>query len=99
MLSDRNKSAPTLGTLTAALTTIKKALFANIFFGFFINLALFASPLYMMQIYNRVLPSRSLPTLVMLTGLGVFRARRARRARGDARQDHGAAWARGSRVI
>jgi ATP-binding cassette, subfamily C, type I secretion system permease/ATPase len=54
------------------MKSTKNILLANIFFGFFINLALFISPLYTMQIYNRVLPSRSLPTLVMLTGLVCF---------------------------
>ena len=39
-------------------------------FSLFINLTLLLSPLYMLQIYDRVLTSRSLPTLAMLT-LGV----------------------------
>ncbi|MGH6945084.1 MAG: ABC transporter transmembrane domain-containing protein, partial [Geminicoccaceae bacterium] len=51
---------------------MRRMLLTNVAFGFFINLALFASPLYMMQIYNRVLPSRSESTLVMLTGLVCF---------------------------
>jgi ATP-binding cassette subfamily C exporter for protease/lipase len=59
-------------TLSASLRTLKKALLTNVIFSFFINLVLFASPLYMMQIYNRVLPSRSESTLVMLTGLVCF---------------------------
>jgi PrtD family type I secretion system ABC transporter len=54
------------------LRTLRKALLANVLFSFFINLVMFASPLYMMQIYNRVLPSRSESTLVMLTGLVCF---------------------------
>lgn len=36
-------------------------------FSFFINLLLFAAPLYMLQVYDRVLASRSESTLVMLT--------------------------------
>lgn len=39
-------------------------------FSLFINLTLLLSPLYMLQVYDRVLTSRSLPTLAMLT-LGV----------------------------
>ncbi|MDC8772873.1 type I secretion system permease/ATPase [Roseateles albus] len=39
-------------------------------FSLFINLTLLLSPLYMLQVYDRVLASRSLPTLAMLT-LGV----------------------------
>ena len=59
-------------TLRSRLRALKKVLLANALFSFFINLILFASPLYMMQIYNRVLPSRSESTLVMLTGLVCF---------------------------
>jgi PrtD family type I secretion system ABC transporter len=51
---------------------MKRVLLTNVFFSFFINLCLFALPLYMMQIYNRVLPSESESTLVMLTGLVCF---------------------------
>lgn len=40
-------------------------------FSFFINILMLTSPLYMMQIYNRVLPTRSEPTLIVLTGLVV----------------------------
>lgn len=39
-------------------------------FSLFINVTLLLSPLYMLQVYDRVLTSRSLPTLAMLT-LGV----------------------------
>ena len=40
---------------------------ATAFFSFFINLLLFVSPIYMLQVYDRVLSSRSEPTLVMIT--------------------------------
>jgi PrtD family type I secretion system ABC transporter len=59
-------------TLNSELKALKKVLLVNTIFSFFINLILFASPLYMMQIYNRVLPSLSESTLVMLTGLVCF---------------------------
>ena len=42
---------------------------AAIIFSFFINLLMFVSPLYMLQIYDRVITSRSEPTLVALTVL------------------------------
>jgi PrtD family type I secretion system ABC transporter len=66
-----NSGSPVI-TLNSSLRTFKKILVTNVIFSFFINLALFASPLYMMQIYNRVLPSHSESTLVMLTGLVCF---------------------------
>lgn len=65
-------STASSATLNSSLRTLKKALLTNVVFSLFINLVLFASPLYMMQIYNRVLPSRSESTLVMLTGLVCF---------------------------
>jgi ATP-binding cassette, subfamily C, bacterial exporter for protease/lipase len=72
MLPARTKSGSQLVTLNSSLRTLKSTLLTNVIFSFFINLVLFASPLYMMQIYNRVLPSRSESTLVMLTGLVCF---------------------------
>src|SRR5882724_7470183 len=55
--------------LMEALWPCRDAFVAAAAFSFFINLLMLASPLYMMQIYNRVLPSRSEPTLIVLTGL------------------------------
>lgn len=47
-------------------------------FSFFINLLMLTGPLFMLQVYDRVLTSRSIPTLVALTllvvGLYVFMA-------------------------
>jgi len=45
---------------------------ASVIFSFFMNLLMFVSPLYMLQIYDRVLGSRSIPTLVALTVLATF---------------------------
>ena len=42
------------------------------FFSVFVNLAMLTLPLYMLQVYDRVLVSRSLPTLIMLTLGAVF---------------------------
>jgi ATP-binding cassette subfamily C exporter for protease/lipase len=72
MLPAQTNSGSPVTTLNSSLRTLKKVLVTNVIFSFFINLALFASPLYMMQIYNRVLPSHSQSTLVMLTGLVCF---------------------------
>lgn len=54
------------------MPALKRILLTNVIFSFFINLTLLAPSLYMMQIYNRVLPSHSESTLVMLTGLVCF---------------------------
>jgi PrtD family type I secretion system ABC transporter len=52
-----------------ALAPCRGGLLAAAAFSFFINLLQLVLPLYMMQVYNRVLPSRSEPTLLMLTAL------------------------------
>ena len=46
-------------------------LLAVIFFSFFINLLMFVAPLYMLQVYDRVLSSRSEVTLVVITVLAI----------------------------
>jgi PrtD family type I secretion system ABC transporter len=53
--------------LRNALAHCRGAFFATAAFSFVANLLLFASPIYMMQIYDRVLTSRSMPTLLLLT--------------------------------
>lgn len=51
---------------------IKKSLIYVAFFSFFINLLQLTSPLYMLQLYDRVMVSRSENTLLMLTLLIIF---------------------------
>ena len=41
-------------------------------FSFFVNLLMLTVPLYMMQVFDRVLSSRSVDTLYILTGIAVF---------------------------
>jgi PrtD family type I secretion system ABC transporter len=43
-----------------------------VFLSFGVNILMFTGPLYMLQVYDRVLASRSLPTLVVLSGLLIF---------------------------
>jgi PrtD family type I secretion system ABC transporter len=51
----------------AAFAAARPALSTAFALSVFINLTLFASPLYSMQVYDRVLSSRNLGTLTMLT--------------------------------
>lgn len=44
---------------------------ATIVFSFFVNLLMFVGPLYMLQIYDRVLASRNEITLLVITGISV----------------------------
>ena len=50
-----------------ALMATRPAFFTAIVFSFFLNLAALAAPLYMLQIYDRVLQSRNVSTLLLLT--------------------------------
>ena len=51
----------------AALSKSRGAFFMTGVFSFFINLLMLTAPLYMLQVYDRVLASRSEPTLIVLT--------------------------------
>ena len=62
-------SVPPLKDALAACTQGFAALFA---FSMAINVLVLASPLYMMQLYDRVLSSRSTDTLIMLTLIVTF---------------------------
>ena len=55
-----------------ALRATRPALITAVVFSFFINVMALAAPLYMLQVYDRVLVSRSVPTLVVLTLLVAF---------------------------
>lgn len=59
--------------LTQALKACYPALGTTFVLSMFINAAMLASPLYSMQVYDRVLTSRNVSTLVMLTlVVGIF---------------------------
>ncbi len=57
--------------LKLAIRKCSTRLFIVIFFSFFINILMFVAPLHMLQMYDRVLVSRSEVTLIALTGLAV----------------------------
>jgi PrtD family type I secretion system ABC transporter len=50
-----------------ALASVRHAFLTAGIFSLFINVLMLAGPLYMLQVYDRVLTSRSVPTLVALT--------------------------------
>lgn len=62
-MSQSAKASP----LGRALRTCRGAFYATAGFSFVINLLMFTQPLYMLQVYDRVLVSRSEATLVFLT--------------------------------
>lgn len=55
-----------------ALALARPAFLHAVVFGFFINFLGLTGPLYMMQVYDRVLSSRNLSTLISLTAILAF---------------------------
>lgn len=53
--------------IAAGLKDCRRAFWSVAVFSGFVNLLMLAGPLYMLQVYDRVLSSRSVPTLVALT--------------------------------
>jgi ATP-binding cassette subfamily C protein RsaD len=71
MIFTRSAGAkPTI--LDRAVEVMKPAVITAMVFSFFINILALVSPLYMLQVYDRVLSSRNVATLVVLTLLCVF---------------------------
>lgn len=58
--------------LDEALKTARPAILSAIVFSMFINILALVSPLYMMQVYDRVLSSRNTFTLLVITLVAVF---------------------------
>ena len=70
MFFTRSGAKPTI--LDRAVQVAKPAVIAAMVFSFFINILALVSPLYMLQVYDRVLSSRNVATLVVLTVICVF---------------------------
>jgi ATP-binding cassette subfamily C protein len=70
---NQNNQTPDKDNLLSRGIRIARPAFATaIFFSFFINILAFVGPLYMLQIYDRVLSSRNVSTLVFLTLIAGF---------------------------
>ena len=59
--------APPADIFDDALASVKKAVVIAGIFSLFTNVLTLGGPLYMLQVYDRVLTSGSVPTLVVLT--------------------------------
>lgn len=68
-LQQRTKEPNFRDVLATGLAGCRRGLIAVGIFSFFVNLLLLAMPLYLFQISDRVLTSRSVDTLVVLTGI------------------------------
>jgi ATP-binding cassette subfamily C protein len=68
----RTEAANGRAELDAAMGEQRGLLTLTILFSIFVNLLMLTGPLYMLQVYDRVLGSRSEATLVALSGLVAF---------------------------
>ena len=67
-----NKKNQPVSLLAKGLAASKSAMISIALFSFFVNLSILAVPFYMLQVYDRVLSSRSEPTLIALTFIVLF---------------------------
>jgi PrtD family type I secretion system ABC transporter len=70
MASPTKRARP--NPLSEALLRCRRGLVAVVFFSFAINMLLLTAPLYMLQVFDRVLTSRSVNTLLYLTLVATF---------------------------
>lgn len=68
----RKKKPSKDNLLTRGFRATRPAFLTAIFFSFFINILAFVGPLYMLQVYDRVLASRNYMTLLFLTLIAAF---------------------------
>ncbi|MFO1185002.1 MAG: type I secretion system permease/ATPase [Bauldia sp.] len=64
-----SRASPSNSPVAVALADCRRAFLSVGLFSAVVNLLMLAGPLYMLQVYDRVLASRSLPTLMALTAL------------------------------
>jgi len=65
-------SAKKTNVISEAIRASWPGFLTAIFFSFFINILAFVSPLYMLQIYDRIITSRNTMTLIALTVIAAF---------------------------
>lgn len=72
MLQFRKRKPSKDNLLSRGFRATRPAFLTAIFFSFFINILAFVGPLYMLQVYDRVLASRNYMTLLFLTLIAGF---------------------------
>src|SRR3954464_12189701 len=68
LMQSKDRATP----LNHAVTNARGAVTIAVVFSFFINILGLVSPLYMLQVYDRVVPSRNQLTLLFITLIVVF---------------------------
>ena len=69
MAVSHTQRAPRASTLSGALSACRSAFLGVGAVSLVINLLMLTGPMFMLQVYDRVLASRSVPTLIVLAGL------------------------------
>jgi len=64
-----NRSAPINPHLKAVVRSFRSTIAAVFVFSFFLNLLALTVPIYLLQIYDKVLPNQNIDTLTFLTGI------------------------------
>jgi ATP-binding cassette, subfamily C, type I secretion system permease/ATPase len=72
MFRNSANATATSNIIAEAFRPTRAGFFTAIFFSFFINILAFVGPMYMLQIYDRVITSRSTITLIALTVIAAF---------------------------
>lgn len=67
-----NNNANSGNIILWAVNKNRAAFYTCIFFSLFINVLAFVGPLYMLQVYDRVITSRNTTTLLFITALAVY---------------------------
>jgi len=66
------RGSPVPEVFADAVSTIKRGFMPVIVFSFFINMLMLTVPIYMLQVYDRVLGSGNVDTLFVLTAIAIF---------------------------
>ena len=69
--ASRSGKPPENDLFADAISTIKRGFTPVIVFSFFINMLMLTVPLYMLQVFDRVLGSGNIDTLVVLTSIAI----------------------------
>ncbi len=68
-MAAQRRTREELSEIALALRACRDAFVPTVVFSLFINLLMFVLPLYMLQVYDRVITTGSVETLIVLTGL------------------------------
>jgi PrtD family type I secretion system ABC transporter len=71
-MSMQSPYGPQKNEILTALKASRVAIVSTVFFSALVNILMLTGPIFMLQVYDRVLTSGSVPTLIALTGIVVI---------------------------